>query len=94
MSNNGVLAMTAATSYTAIANMIQSRMRPGLLSLSRYVPAEISMPAWPWLEPGDALELGGDDPHTTYIMTRTMSGVQLLMDEISAPGGDLEDDEK
>ncbi|MBQ1788736.1 MAG: hypothetical protein II008_01040, partial [Oscillospiraceae bacterium] len=79
-----------------IPNMISYRMAQGVSLLNAYAPAELSMPAWPWLEPGDALqyETADEEQVDTYIMQRTMDGIQILMDEIQAPGGDVEEEEE
>lgn len=91
ISDNEVLKMTTYSADT-IAGYLRDMLVPGINDLSIYSPAEISMPAWPWLEAGDALEITTEDGTIveTYIMTRTMTGVQLLFDQISAPGGDIE----
>lgn len=95
LADNGVLALAPAAGREEIEDVILYRMADGLAELDSYSPAEIEMPAWPWLEAGDALEITAADGETvnTYIMQRTISGVQLLWDEIDAPGGEVESDE-
>lgn len=95
LTDNGVLALAPAAGREEIEDVIRYRMADGLSELDSYSPAEIEMPAWPWLEAGDALEITAADDETvnTYIMQRTISGVQLLWDEIDAPGGEVESDE-
>lgn len=95
LSDNGVLALAPAAGRAEIEDMIYHRMSDGLAELDSYSPAEVEMPAWPWLEAGDALEITAADGETvnTYIMQRVISGVQLLWDEIDAPGGEVESDE-
>ena len=94
LTDNAVLTAIDA-SADQIAATILDGMTDALAGLGGYTPAEISMPAWPWLEPGDCVSFTGEDNATvtTYIMRRTMSGVQLLMDSIEAPGGVVEDDD-
>lgn len=95
LSDNGVLALASATTVTAIASVIQGRMSDSLARLASYRPAELTMPAWPWLEPGDALELGeGLDAQTTFLMIRELSGLQMITDEISSVGGDVAEEDE
>lgn len=95
MTDNGLLELAPGATAGAIRTMISRRMTGGLMDLNSYAPAEAEMPCWPWLEAGDALEFTAGDNTVvdTYIMQRTVSGVQLLWDEITAPGGEVEDDE-
>ena len=95
MTDNGLLDLAPGATAGAIQAMLSRRMTGGLMDLNSYAPAEAEMPCWPWLEAGDALEFTAGDNTVvdTYIMQRTVSGVQLLWDEITAPGGEVEDDE-
>ena len=95
LGGNGMLDLVPEARSGDIPDMISARMAAGVSLLGSCSPAEVSMPAWPWLEPGDALqyETADEEQVDTFIMQRTMSGVQLLMDVIQAPGGDVEDDE-
>ena len=81
-----------AMDVSAIESAIVNGLSTALRNLGSYTPAEISMPAWPWLEPGDCLEITAEDNTvvTTFIARRTISGVQLLNDSIEAPGGETE----
>ena len=86
----------ASMDVSAIESTIVSGLSLALQNLGSYTPAELVMPAWPWLEAGDCLEITAEDNTvvTTYIMRRTMSGVQMLMDSIEAPGGEMEADDE
>ena len=55
------LALAPAAGRAEIKNMIYHRMSNGLAELDSYSPAEVEMPAWPWLEAGDALEITASD---------------------------------
>ena len=94
LTDNGMLEVCFESSKN-IRNMLADRMADGLMSLGLYYPAEITKACWPWMEPGDALLIQAQDETEaeTYLMTRTISGIQMLSDEITAPGGDVEDEE-
>ena len=94
LSDNAIFECMVSPTAGRIRNIISTRMRKGLQTLSRYVPAELTMPAWPWLEAGDTLKVTAADGARVRvgIFRRTMTGIQMLMDSIEAPGGDLEDD--
>lgn len=79
-----------------VAAYIKSGLKQALLDLGGYSPAEIDMPAWPWLEPGDCLQIQAEDGTivTTYLLQRTMTGVQMLHDAIEAPGGEVVSDDE
>lgn len=96
LTGNAMLELIPDNRSGDIPDMISYRMAQGVSLLNAYAPSELSMPAWPWLEPGDALqyETADEEQVDTYIMQRTMDGIQILMDEIQAPGGDVEEEEK
>lgn len=88
--DNAVLSAVEAKP-TDIQAFIKAGLKPALKELGGYCPAEIEMPAWPWLEPGDRLNIQTEDGVTvaTYLLKRTISGVQMLRDSIEAPGGEV-----
>ena len=94
MTDNALLAISDGEPNT-VRGYIADGVAPALEALADYTPAEISMPAWPWLEPGDCIQFTAADGETfkTYIMRRTISGVQRLSDSIEATGGSVEDDD-
>ena len=95
MTDNGLLSITNVD-HDTVRGYIEDGLAPSLNALDGYTPAEIIMPAWPWLEPGDAVQFtaAGGETFTTYIMRRTISGVQRLSDVIETTGGDVEDEDE
>ena len=95
MTDNGLLALSDGEPNT-VRGYIADGVAPALDALADYTPAEISMPAWPWLEPGDCIQFTASDGETftTYIMRRTISGVQRLSDSIESTGGSVEDEDE
>lgn len=95
MTDNGLLSITNVD-HDTVRGYIEDGLAPSLDALDGYTPAEIIMPAWPWLEPGDAVQFtaAGGETFTTYIMRRTISGVQRLSDVIETTGGDVEDEDE
>lgn len=79
-----------------ITAYVKSGLKQALRDLGGYSPAELDMPAWPWLEPGDCLRIQAEDGTivTTYLLQRTMTGVQMLHDAIEAPGGEVVSDDE
>lgn len=52
-----------------------------------YRPAKISTYAMPWIEVGDGLRAVTTDMEVaTFVLTRTMSGIQAMMDTVEAKG--------
>ena len=96
LSDNEMIGSLEDPTPALIDRMISQRMLPGLLILGRYAPAELSMPAWPWLEAGDTVQVTAEDGTEVLvgIFRREMSGVQMLWDNITAPGGELEADDE
>ena len=96
MSGNAILTKATSLSAAQVNSYISRYMRSGLQALGRYVPAELTMPAWPWLEAGDTVKVTAEDGTVVLvgIFRRTMTGVQMLMDSIEAPGGELEADDE
>ena len=93
LTNNYLLqAMTGATQQD-IEAALQAGMIPQLAKVT-YTPVELTMRSWPWIQAGDALELTAEDETVvdTYAMTRTIEGIQLLMDAIESKGGELMED--
>ena len=56
-----------------------------------FTPVDFEMTGLPYLEAGDYLEIDDADGGTvgTYIMTRTLSGIQMLADSIESKGGEV-----
>ena len=87
--DNAVLAALEMTP-SQVTKIVKKGLKKALKNLQGYCPAEIDMPAWPWLEPGDYLQIAAEDGTivSTYLLKRTMTGVQMLFDHIEAPGGE------
>jgi hypothetical protein len=96
MDGNAILTKAASLTAAQVNSYISRYMRSGLQALGRYMPAELTMPAWPWLEAGDTVKVTAEDGTVVLvgIFRRTMTGVQMLMDSIEAPGGELEADDE
>ena len=60
-----------------------------------FTPVDLTMIGLPYLEPGDYLEIDAGNGVTvgTYIMSRTLNGIQVLSDDIQSQGGEIEDAE-
>lgn len=53
-----------------------------------YRPYTVESIGLPYLEIGDAVEFATDDAVVSYILQRTLKGIQVLKDEFEAPGGE------
>ena len=82
-----------APSKTNVLALINTYFLPGTGSLG-FTPAELTMRAWPWIEAGDALAVttAGGDTVNTFVLRQTIRGIQLLMADIEAPGGEVMED--
>lgn len=71
-------------------SLLDSYFIPNLPAI-QFTPAEIDAQGMPWLEAGDAVDIVTEDSVTveTYILSRTLSGMQVLRDSFSANGGEL-----
>lgn len=56
-----------------------------------FTPSDLSMVGLPYLEAGDCIEIdnGGGGTVTTYILRRTLTGIQTLFDDIESSGGEI-----
>ena len=98
LTGNDVLAQMTSPSAATINGMIERLMMAGLDAVYLYSSADITMPAWPWLEAGDCVELYSEDPDEDPVcvcfLSRTISGVQRLVDSVSASMGTAEDSDE
>ena len=96
MTGNAILAKMASATFSGIIGKIELLMMNGLNNVYMYMSASVAMRAWPWLEAGDCIEIYSEDPDedpvNVCILNRTVTGVQLLMDDITAEMGQAEDD--
>lgn len=90
LTDNVMLAAMASASPSAIEAILQSGLIPELSKVT-YTPVELTMRSWPWIQAGDALELTAEDGTVvnTFAMSRSISGIQLLMDAIESEGGEV-----
>ena len=89
LSGNAILAVIPTTQAEA-AEMITTYFVPNIGGVD-FTPIELSAKGLPWLEVGDAVEVITEDGETvlSYILERTLSGIQSLRDEITSTGGEL-----
>lgn len=95
MRDNAVLKAVPGATQASIQALLEAAFIPNVQAAA-FTPAELDMPAWPWLEAGDALQLTAEDGTVvnSFCLVREMSGIQKLFDSITATGGELiEEDE-
>ena len=78
------------TAIGQIQALLDSYFVPKLDDL-RYLPADGEMIGLPYLEAGDYIEIASGSGETigTYILSRTISGIQNLTDSIESKGGEV-----
>jgi hypothetical protein len=93
LQDNYVLGTMANASPADIQALLQAGLIPQLAKVT-YTPVTLTMRSWPWIQAGDALELTAEDGTVvnTFAMSRKISGIQLLTDEIESKGGELKED--
>lgn len=77
-------------SRTNMLSLINAYLLPNSDS-ANFTPVTMQMKGWPWLEAGDALQITTESGEVidTYCLRHTITGVQLLMDDIESPGGEV-----
>lgn len=77
-------------SRSTVLSLINAYLLPNADS-ANFTPVTMKMKGWPWIEAGDALEITTESGEVinTYALRRTLTGVQLLMDDIESPGGQV-----
>lgn len=78
------------TTKSQAKNMIDTYFVPHIGDVD-FTPIELTAKGLPWLEPGDAIEVTTEDGEVveSYILTRTLTGIQALSDSIQSTGGAL-----
>jgi hypothetical protein len=78
------------TAVNQIQALLDTYFVPKLDNLS-YLPSDGTLIGLPYLEAGDYIEIatGAGDTIGTYILTRTISGIQTLTDSIESKGGEV-----
>jgi hypothetical protein len=73
-----------------IRGMLRTTFIPNIADIA-FTPVQLSSLGLPYLEAGDYLEIDDGNGGTvgTYIMSRTLSGVQFLEDDIESKGGEI-----
>lgn len=89
MTDNAVLKALPNPTAAAVEALITAAFAPHVQTAT-FTPIELAMPAWPWLEACDALQLTAADATVvnSYLLARTTEGVQIFMDGITAAGGE------
>ena len=88
MGGNALIDMAA--SISDVETMLSTNFAPRATSLD-FVPIELNAKGLPWVEPGDPIQITTEDGETvtSYVLERTITGIQVLSDDIRASGGDL-----
>lgn len=88
MSGNAIIGMLASSDE--VETLLKDDFAPGATALG-FVPIELDARGMPWVEAGDAIQITTEDGETveSYVLERTISGIQSLTDDIRATGGDL-----
>ena len=73
-----------------ILQFLQTYFVPNLNEIS-FVPVTLDAIGLPYIEAGDYLEIDDADDGTvgTYVLSRTLSGIQVLTDSIESKGGEV-----
>lgn len=90
LKNLNTSGMSESETYAYAENLIITEFVPHLGSIS-FTPVNLDALGLPYLEAGDYLEIDNADGGTvgTYILTRTLSGIQTLTDSIESKGGEV-----
>lgn len=88
MTGNALIDM--APGIDAVEAMLASNFAPGATALD-FIPVELDSRGLPWVEAGDAILITTEDGETveSFVLERTLAGINYLTDEIRATGGDL-----
>ena len=78
------------TLYTYVTELVKTYFKPNVTAIG-FTPTDLSALGLPYIEAGDYLEIDDGNGGTvgTYIMSRTLSGVQFLEDDIESKGGEI-----
>ena len=73
-----------------VTGLLDTYFIPNITDIA-FTPVQLSSLGLPYLEAGDYLEIDDGNGGTvgTYIMSRTLSGVQFLEDDIESKGGEI-----
>ncbi|MBQ9027407.1 MAG: hypothetical protein IJ110_01440 [Lachnospiraceae bacterium] len=89
LSGNWIL-QNIPTTQAAAEDMITTYFVPNIGGVD-FTPIDLDAKGLPWLEAGDAIAVTTEDGETvtSYILERTLSGIQALSDDIKSTGGEL-----
>lgn len=88
--NDNLILQSGSYEEYEIREMLDETLIPNLPSAG-YVPMELECVGLPYLEAGDRIEVetGEEEPLRTYILQRTLTGIQGLQDEIEVSGDEI-----
>lgn len=90
MTDNEVLKNLSTADLDSITTLLSGDFATNAQNVG-FTPIEMTMQGWPWLEAGDALQITAEDGTVvnTYALRVEMSGIQHLMSDITADGGEI-----
>lgn len=90
MTDNEVLKNLSTADLDSITTLLSGDFATNAQNVG-FTPIEMTMQGWPWLEAGDALQITAEDGTivNTYALRVEMSGIQHLMSDITAEGGEI-----
>lgn len=90
MTDNEVLKNLSTAALDSITTLLSGDFASNAENVG-FTPIEMTMQGFPWLEAGDALQITAEDGTVvnTYALRVEMSGIQHLMSDITAEGGEI-----
>ena len=91
MTDNAVLdALGSESTVQDVVDLLNIEFIPNIGDID-FIPIDMTMRGLPWVEAGDAIEVTTEDGEVvnSFILTRTLTGIQTLTDSIGSSGGDL-----
>lgn len=90
MTDNEVLKNLSTADLDSITTLLSGDFAANAQNVG-FTPVEMTMQGWPWMEAGDSLQITAEDGTivNTYALRVEMSGIQHLMSDITAEGGEI-----
>lgn len=90
MSDNETLKILSGADLSTVEGIIRGSFAANAANVD-FVPVELSIQGWPWMEAGDALEITAEDGTVvdTYALRIEMSGIQHMTMDITSQGGEI-----
>lgn len=90
MTDNEVLKNLSTADLDSITTLLSGDFAANAQNVG-FTPVEMTMQGWPWMEAGDSLQITAEDGTVvnTYALRVEMSGIQHLMSDITAEGGEI-----